>query len=376
MNEMRVARLVDRARSQGLEAVVVMPGPNMYYLTGLEMHVSERPAMLFFPTGGEPFAFCPAFEAERMTTGAGIFKVYPWGEEEGPAPVLKRALTEQGIGGGVMGIEYRYMRVLERELLARAIAESPAAMGNAHAAGSLRYEDAGVILADLRTVKDEEELARMQKAAAIVDAGVKAAHSFIKAGVTERQVAAYMEQELQKLGAEPPFEIMVASGPRSAIPHSATSDRVLQDGELVWVDFVWQYHGYTGDITRTYPVGQVSGKLAEIYHICLEAQAKAQAEARPGMSGAQVDAIARTYITDRGYGQYFTHRTGHGLGLEVHEEPYIVGSNHRPLEVGNTFTIEPGIYIPGLGGVRIEDDVIMESQGARTLTQYPRDLLR
>ncbi|HWI65458.1 MAG TPA: Xaa-Pro peptidase family protein [Symbiobacteriaceae bacterium] len=374
MNEKRVARLVERARGQGLEAIVIMPGPNLYYLTGLEMHLSERPAMLFFPAHGEPFAFCPAFEAERVATGAGITKVFPWGEEEGPAPVLRRALAERGIGSGMLGIEYRYMRVLERELLAQAIADGPAVMGKGGA--SLRYEDAGLILADLRMVKDEDELARMQKAAEIVDAGVKAAHAFIKPGVTEKQVAAYIEQELAKLGAEPPFEIMVASGPRSAIPHAATSDRVLQEGELCWVDFVWQYHGYTGDITRTYPVGKVEGKLAEIYQICLEAQAKARAEARPGMTGAQIDAIARDYIAARGYGPNFTHRTGHGLGLEVHEEPYVVGSNHRPFQVGNTFTIEPGIYIPGLGGVRIEDDVVLEPSGARSLTNYPRDLLK
>jgi len=374
LNSPRVARMIERARGQGLEAVVIMPGPNLYYLTGLEMHLSERPALFFFPAHGQPFAFCPAFEAERVTTGAGISRVYPWGEEEGPAPVLKRALAECGVGGGVLGVEYRYMRVMERELLAKAVADAPRLMG--HGGGTLQYEDAGVILADLRTVKDEDELARMQKAAEIVDAGVEAAHRFIKPGVTEQQVAAYIEQELQKLGAQPPFEIMVASGPRSAIPHAATTDRVLQEGELVWVDFVWQYRGYTGDITRTYPVGTVTGKLAEIYQICLEAQAKARAEARPGMSGAQVDAIAREYIAAKGYGASFTHRTGHGLGLEVHEEPYIVGSNHRALEVGNTFTIEPGIYIPGLGGVRIEDDMVLEPAGARSLTQYPRDLSR
>ena len=364
MNVERVARMLEAARAQGLEAVVIMPGPNMYYLTGLDMHLSERPAMLIFPVSGEPFAFCPAFEAERITLGAGITKVFPWGEEEGPAPVLKRAAEAAGIGGGLLGLEYRYMRVLERELLAQAVP------------GELRYQDAGLILADLRTLKDAQELALMQAAAAIVDAGVKAAHEFIAPGVTELQVAAYMEQELQKLGAQPPFHIYVASGPRSAIPHAGPTERVLQDGELVWVDFVYTHKGYVGDITRTYPVGTVTGKLAEIYTVCLEAQAKARAEARPGMSGAQIDAIARDHIKAKGYGEYFTHRTGHGLGLEVHEEPYIVGSNHRPLEVGSTFTIEPGIYVPGLGGVRIEDDVVLEAGGARSLTQYPRDLLK
>jgi Xaa-Pro dipeptidase len=373
MHEGRVRSLLERAQSQGLEAIVIMPGPNMVYLTGLEMHLSERPAMLFFPVHGEPFAFCPAFEAERVTSGAGIAKVFPWGEEEGPLPVLRRALNTTGIGRGVLGIEYRYMRVLERELLAHAVAGLVSTMGGDGV--QLRYEDAGPLLAELRMKKDPQELALMQQAAAIADAAVRAAHQFIRPGVTERQVAAYIEQELQKLGAEPPFDIYVASGPRSAIPHAGATDRVLQEGELVWVDFVCYYKGYVGDITRTFPVGKVTGRLAEIYQICLEAQAKARAEARPGMTGAQVDAIARSYIAAKGYGEYFTHRTGHGLGLEVHEEPYIVGSNHRPLEVGNTFTIEPGIYIPGLGGVRIEDDVVLEEGGARSLTQYPRDLL-
>ncbi len=375
MNRQRVARLLERAKAQGLECIVVMPGPNMYYLTGLDMHLSERTTLLFFPVHGEPFAFCPAFEAERVSTGAGITKVFAWGEEEGPAPVLRRALAATGIGKGVLGLEYRYMRLLERELLAYGAAHGVAAMGAAIPAGGLRYEDAGVILADLRMTKDADELAIMQEAAALVDAGCRAAHAVIRPGVTEQQVAEHIGCELGRLGAKPPYHIFVASGPRSAIPHAGATDRVLQEGELCWVDFVYTHKGYVGDITRTYPVGGVEGKLAEIYQVCLAAQTKAVAEARPGMTGAQVDAIARDYITSKGYGEFFTHRTGHGLGLEGHEEPYIVGSNHRPLDIGQTFTIEPGIYIPGLGGVRIEDDVVLEAGGARRLTQYPRDLL-
>lgn len=374
MNPNRIVRMLDRARAGGLECIVIMPGPNMLYLTGLEMHQSERPTMLFFPAHGEPFAFCPAFEASRVTGESGIARVFPWGEEEGPAPVLRKSLAATGIGSGVLGVEYRYMRVMERELLAHAVDHGVTVMSGAPAEG-LRYEDAGAILADLRMSKDADELAIMQEAAAIVDAGCKAAHAFIRPGVTEQQVVEHMTRELEKLGAKPPFHIAVASGPRSAIPHAGATDRVLQEGELCWVDFVCQHKGYYGDITRTYPVGKVDGKLKEIFQVCLDAQAKARAEARPGMTGAQVDAICREYITGRGYGPHFTHRTGHGLGLEGHEEPYIVGSNHRQLEVGQTFTIEPGIYIPDLGGVRIEDDVVLEPTGARSLTQYPRDLL-
>lgn len=375
MHKARIAKLLDRAKGQGLECVVIMPGPNLFYLTGLDMHLSERTTLLFFPVFGEPFGVCPAFEAERVSSGTGVQNLFPWGEEEGPVPALRKALSTSGIGGGVLGVEYRYMRVLERELLAQSVTHSFTIMGADGRTAGLRYEDAGPILADLRAAKDAEELALLQEAAAIADAGCKAAHAFIRPGVTEQQVVEHMERELEKLGVKPPLHIAVASGPRAAIPHAAATDRVLQEGELCWVDFVYRHKGYYGDITRTYPVGRVDGRLAEIYQVCLDAQAKARTEARPGMTGAQIDAIAREYIQAKGYGQYFTHRTGHGLGLEGHEEPYIVGSNHRPLEVGQTFTIEPGIYIPGLGGVRIEDDVVLEANGARSLTQYPRDLL-
>lgn len=374
MNRSRIARLIERARGQGLECVVIMPGPNLYYLTGLEMHLSERTTMLFFPVFGEPFAVCPTFEAERVSSGAGITKLFPWGEEEGPLPAVRKALTTAGVGSGVMGVEYRYMRVLERELLAQSVTHEFTTMGREQR-GGLRYDDAGLILADLRASKEPDELALMQEAAVIVDVACKAAHEIIRPGITEQQVADHMRRELEKLGAKGPLHIMVASGPRSAIPHAATTDRALQEGELCWVDVVYQHQGYYGDITRTYPMGRVDDRLKEIYTVCLEAQAKARADARPGMTGAQVDAIAREYITARGFGAYFTHRTGHGLGLEGHEEPYIVGSNHRPLEAGQTFTIEPGIYLPELGGVRIEDDVVLEANGARSLTRYPRNLL-
>lgn len=376
MNRERVTRMLDRAKAQGLECIVIMPGPNLYYLTGLNMHLSERTTLLFFPVTGEPFVVCPAFEAERVTTDAGIVRVFPWGEEEGPLPVLRKALADTGVGSGVLGVEYRYMRVLERELLAQAVNHGVAVMGGQPATTGLRYEDAGVILADLRATKDAGELAILQEAAAIVDAGCEAAHNFIRPGVTEQQVADHMTRELEKLGAKGPSHIYVASGPRAAIPHAGPTDRLLQDGELCWVDFVYEHRGYVGDITRTYPVGTVQGQLREIFQVCLDAQAKARSEARPGMTGAQIDAIARNYIAEKGYGAFFTHRTGHGLGLEGHEEPYIVGSNHSPLQVGQAFTIEPGIYIPGVGGVRIEDDVVLEADGLRSLTRYPRDLLK
>lgn len=362
MNLERVRRARELARSRGFSAVTLMPGPNLFYFSGLEYHVSERPALGFLPAEGEPFAWCPGFEAGRMQE-AGFSRVYPWGEVEGPLPALQQAFQESGVGAGTLGVEFLQMRVLELSLC--------------QAAGGpgLAYADAGPLLAELRMVKDDLEIGLLEKAATFCDAGMAAAHRAIRPGVTEVAVAAEIAREMDRLGFTGQWHVMVASGPRSAVPHAGTTERIMQDGELCWVDMVVHYQGYVGDITRTFPVGTVSGQAAEIFRICLEAQARARAAARPGLTGAELDRIARGYISQRGYGEYFTHRTGHGLGLEVHEEPYLVGSNQRPLAAGNVFTIEPGIYLPGLGGVRIEDDVVLTPAGARVLTQYPRDLL-
>lgn len=366
LKQQRVGRARELARAAGLSALVLMPGPNLLYLAELDLHLSERAAFIVVPVEGEPWALSPHFEVERIAGGAGIRKVHAWTDGEGPEGAVQRGVAESGFGLGRVGVEYLHMRILERELLAGAVA----------AAGrTLHYQDAGPIFAQLRSVKDDEEIAATERAAAICDAACKAAQEAIRPGVTEAQVAAYITRELEKLGVQGGFQMHVASGPRSAIPHAATSDRVMQAGELVWLDFYGPMTPYVGDITRTFAVGKVTGKLADIYQICLQAQTEARAKARPGMSGAEIDAIARDHITKAGYGEYFTHRTGHGIGLEVHEEPYIVAGNHEPLVPGNVFTIEPGIYVPGLGGVRIEDDMLMTESGARTLTNYPRDLI-
>jgi Xaa-Pro dipeptidase len=367
MKQLRVNAALSLAREEGLEALILMPGPNLYYVTGFGMKVSERPTLLVLPVKGEPWVLCPLFEAEKVRRGTGFGRIYPWGEEEGPGPVLARAVRETGVGRGTAGVEYRQMRVLERELIASALAARNL---------SFSHSNADQLWAELRSVKDAEELALMREAARLVDQGARAAHERIAPGVSEEAVAAYIQAEMQRLGAKGTIHVAVASGDRAGLPHAGTTERTMQEGELAWVDIVYFHRGYCADITRTYPVGRVAGELAEIYAVCCEAQRLACEQARPGMTGAQVDAIARSYIEGKGYGQYFTHRTGHGLGLEGHEEPYIVGSNEQLLAEGMTFTIEPGIYLPGAGGVRIEDDVVLTADGCESLTRYPRNLLQ
>ena len=204
--------------------------------------------------------------------------------------------------------------------------------------------------------------------------GADIARNLLTPGKRATEIALEIEWKLRQEGADRVY-MSLATGPDTAIPHAGTSSRVIESGDLAWLDLCVNVRGYWSDITRTYAIGGIPEELRRIYEIVLEAQERARLNAKPGMTGAQVDALAREVIAGHGYGHRFIHRTGHGLGLEIHEEPYIVATNHRPLPAGSTFTIEPGIYIPGKGGVRIEDDVVLTGEGARSLTQYPRNLL-
>lgn len=221
----------------------------------------------------------------------------------------------------------------------------------------------------LREVKDESELAALRLAAT---ASVKAFQDlipFIQPGKTEREVANELDRLQKKYGAEKAsFDTIVASGYRSALPHGEATDKVIADGELVTIDFGYYVDGYTSDVTRTIAVGQVSDELKEIYDIVKQAKENAIAIVKPGISGSEIDKVARDYITEHGYGQQYNHGGGHGVGLDIHEGPAISPRSSDEMQVGHLLTIEPGIYLGGKGGVRIEDDVIVTADGYENLT--------
>lgn len=227
----------------------------------------------------------------------------------------------------------------------------------------------------IRMVKSEDEVALIQKACDIADATYEHILTFVKAGMTEMDVKNELERKMRELGASgASFDIIVASGARGALPHGVASEKVIEDGEMVTLDFGALYKGYISDITRTFAVGEPSDEMKKVYDVVLESQIAALEQIKPGMTGAEADKVSRDIIASHGYGENFGHSLGHGIGLEVHEGPGLAGRVETVLEEGMCITIEPGIYIDGVGGVRIEDDCIVTKDGLQRLTHSSKEL--
>lgn len=364
MNQSRLNRLTQEILAQGMDGIALMPGPNMVYLSGIHTHVSERPIILFIPADDEPAIIIPSLEAMKARD-AGIpeARIFAWTDDEGYTGAFQQACAHLELSDYLLGVEALHMRVLELELLHR------------YAPG-LTTAHAESVMGALRTVKDESELAAMGKAVAVAEKAIEQLIPQIKIGMTEKQIAARLTQLQMDGGAESiAFGPIVSAGPNSASPHAVPTARPLQSGDLLVIDWGCYVDGYPSDITRTFAVGEIEPELKRIYDLVKQANQQGKAAARPGASGQDVDRAARAVIEDAGYGSYFFHRTGHGLGLEVHEPPFMMEGNEEPLAVGNVFTVEPGIYLAGRGGVRIEDDVVITPDGCRSLTTFPRDLI-
>lgn len=358
----RLDTLRTTMRAANFQTLAVVPGANLFYLLDLTIHQSERLAVAFFTAGGEIGLVLPALEQPRAQAEAPApIRWYPWHDADGYEHALQQCVADLRIAG-MLAVEYTAMRVLEL----RAI----------EAVAAVQTSDATDVLAQLRMTKDAAELDAMRRAVAAVEAGLQEAMDFIRAGVTERAVAEVWEAAMRAAGSEgPSFTTIVASGPNSANPHHTTGERQLQQGDLVILDGGARVGGYASDITRTVAVGEPSPEARRIYDTVLAANRAGVAAVQAGAGGANIDRAARAVIEAAGYGQYFVHRTGHGLGIEIHEPPYLHSNSTAPLPLGATFTVEPGVYVPGVGGVRIEDDVVLTEQGADMLTSFTRDLL-
>lgn len=364
MSASRIERLVSLISSNNLAAVALVPGPNMVYFTGLQFHLSERPTVAIFAPGATPVIILPALEADKPDSAPVPFRKFTYTDEQGPAKAFQEACNVLKLNGKLLGVEGRRMRVLETHYLDEF-------------ASGVKYEMAEPIIAKLRMTKDAGELAAMRKAIAAAEQAVTETLPTIKPGLTEREIASELMVRLLKGGSgELPFLPIIASGPNGSLPHAFVTDRKVEMGDLITIDWGATYEGYPSDITRTYALGEVDPELQRAYEAVKAANAAGRATAGPGKTGQDVDRATRAVITEAGFGQYFTHRTGHGLGLEGHEEPDMKEGETMPLEPGMTFTVEPGVYIPGKGGVRIEDDMVITEDGVETMTTLPRDYQR
>ena len=368
MTLQRLSRLSDLQRTAGTDYVALVPGPNLVYFTGLHMHLSERPIIALFPAdlSKPPILIAPFFEVGQTKAGPVQldWKVYSYKDGEPYQAAVDQAAQENGlIDGKVIGVEPTQMRVIEWNLLSQA-------------APALKQADGSQIIQQLRMTKDADEVARMKRAIVLTEAALQSTLPQVHAGQTEREVASILMREMQTRGAQGlPFAPLIQTGLSAANPHGSAGDRVLQNGDLVVMDFGMTLDDYSSDITRTIAIGAPPDDMKHVYEVVKLANAAGRAAVKPGVTAQEIDRAAREVIVESGLGEYFIHRTGHGLGLEGHEPPYMVEGDTTVLQPGMTFTVEPGIYIPGKGGVRIEDNLVVTETGGESLTSFDRNLI-
>jgi Xaa-Pro aminopeptidase len=342
----------------GLDAVLVTPGSDLRYLTGYDAHLQERLTCLVVPARGEPTLVVPTLERPAAEVATTNLKIVDHRDGDDPYPLVVEALDGPAT-----------VVALSERMWAAHVLGLRAALPGAE------QRLAGEILDELRMRKSPAEVEALRAAGAAIDAVHTRMAEWLLPGRTERQVGADIAEAIIESGHATVDFVIVASGPNGASPHHATADRVIRAGEPVVVDIGGTMpSGYCSDSTRTYVVGAPPAEAAAYYAVLHRAQRAAVAAVRPGVTCAQVDAAARDVIADAGYGAAFLHRTGHGIGLDTHEEPYIVAGNDRPLEPGMAFSIEPGIYLAGRHGARIEDIVVCTDGGADVLNTTPTEL--
>ena len=350
---MRIRALRDSLEGTELDGYLVAREVDILYITGF-----RGGRYLLIPVDGECTLYVYGVDYEAAKSALVEVNVKLLKYEEDPHKTLSKDIRELGcrrVGFDSMSVR-DYLQLQD-------------------ALGDIELKEAGEIIWRLRKIKDKDEIKLMKKAAEITVAGLKAAIDALNPGVREYEVAAEAEYAMRRAGAEgPAFETLVSSGPRAAYPHGWTTDRTIRDGELVIIDLGAKYRGYCSDLTRTVVVGKPSQKQKRLYEAVLEAQRKAVEVLREGVDAKMVDAEAREALGKQGYSKYFVHGLGHGVGLEIHEPPKINPGSKEKLEAGNVVTVEPGVYIPGYGGIRIEDTVHVTRSGVEKLTEADYEL--
>jgi Xaa-Pro dipeptidase len=356
-----------RLMAEKIDAVLLTGGTSLVYFSGIQWGLSERLFAMVLPAKGEPFFVSPAFEEDRareqIASGpvGSNADVRTWEEHESPYARVAQGLRDRGIAAGRIGMEETVRHVFSD--------------GVAQAAPALQVVSGTPVTAGCRMVKDAHELELMRLASQVTLKAYEAAYKAMTEGMTQRDFADLVARAHQRLGFTGGAGVQV--GEYSALPHGSIAPQVIREGTILLIDGGCSVEGYASDLSRTFVLGKATDKMKSVFDIELAAQTAALKTARPGLPCEAVDAAARKVIVDAGYGpdyKYFTHRVGHGMGMDGHEWPYLVRGNQLPLAPGMTFSDEPGIYLRGEFGVRLEDDMIITESGAELMTPQSRSL--
>jgi Xaa-Pro aminopeptidase len=356
----RVERAQQLMEEEGIDLLMIGPSSDFRYLTGHAAHTSERLTALLLPWRGRGMIVVPRLEAPLIQDLADRFELVIWDETDSPTARVAEVARDTHAESVAVNDQ------LWSGFLLRLQKQLPTAS----------YENGTDILSRLRAIKDETELALLREASRRTDEAWEdfCAHETV-IGKTERQVGDRLKAVMAKHGMPEIAFCIVASGPNSASPHHYLSDRVIQAGDPIVFDFGGIHEGYFSDITRTPIAGEPSDEIVKVYNIVRQAQQAAFEAIKPGVACQEVDRAARKVITEAGYGEYFIHRLGHGIGLTGHEDPYLVEGNETPMEAGMVFSDEPGIYMAGKFGIRIEDTVVVTPTGAERYNHVTRDIV-
>ena len=360
---LRLEQLRQAAASAGVDAVVLTPAATMTWLLGHHFDAHERLFLLIVPTSDAPVAVVPVLEEANFRGAApSVESLHLWDDADGPEKAAAEAFKCLA-GAGRVAVEPLSLRFMEFEHVRR---ELPNA----------QIESAEKVVIALRLKKSDEEAAAMKRASKIAEAAIEFTLRDVRPGRKEIEIASKLSSELLRRGGGGiSFGPIVLSGPKSALPHGVPGEREMQEGEFLLIDFGTSFDGYHCDITRTFVVsGSPTDRMREVYEAVLQANIRGVAASRPGVTYDYVHKNCQANLHGPRFKEFMTHRTGHGLGLEIHEPPSVMAGNEDVVEVGAVFTIEPGLYLNGWGGVRIEDNVRVTREGCELLTSSPREL--
>ncbi|WP_099158773.1 M24 family metallopeptidase [Virgibacillus ndiopensis] len=358
----RLETLLEKMNDSNLDGMLVTSTANFYYLSNYYTDPHERVIALYISKFNDPLLILPAMESEDARKAGWEFEILGYSDHENPWELFDKFLKKAGKIPQTLGIEHDHI-TLERFNHVK------------HILPQATIHNAQDMLANLRVIKSKKEYTLLKQAASLADFGVETGIKAIQEGVSELEIIAKIEYELKKQGIQGmSFSTMALSGTKTASPHGNPGMKKIEKGDLMLFDLGVIYEGYCSDITRTVAYKSITDEQRQIYNTVLDAEKKAIEASRVGTPVGKIDMVARNHIEQAGYGEYFTHRIGHGLGIETHEYPSMHSKNELALQEGMCYTIEPGIYVPNTGGVRIEDMIYMTAKGPEQLTKSPKEL--